>query len=77
MRLQHIFKALSEELANAPAAPATESVTSGSNYGYGDLDKVINKIGESLEKNKGKQKGIAVLDFGEPAIELDLEVYNK
>merc|ERR1711990_1211687 len=45
MRLQHIFKALSEELASAPAP---ESVTSGSNYGYGDLDKVINKIGESL-----------------------------
>jgi len=75
MRLQHIFKALSEELATAPAA-APKS-TSGSNYGYGDLDKVINKIGESLEKNKGKQKGIAVLDFGEPAIELDLEVYYK
>ena len=74
MRLQHIFKALSEELASAPAP---ESVTSGSNYGYGDLDKVINKIGESLEKNKGKQQGIAVLDFGEPAIELDLEVYYK
>ena len=75
MRLQHIFKALSDELAQKPVIEkkAEEKGESGA-YGYGDLDKVIAKIGKSLEKNKGKQKGIAVLDFGEPAIEMDLEV---
>jgi len=74
MRLQHIFKALSQELATAPnSSPEEASTKSVESHGYGDLDKVINKIGKSLEKNKGQQKGIAVLDFGEPAIQMDLE----
>jgi NAD(P)-dependent dehydrogenase (short-subunit alcohol dehydrogenase family)/putative sterol carrier protein len=71
MRLQHIFKQLSEDL-KAKEAPAADSGASDGSYGYGDLDKVISKIGSSLEKNKGKQKGIAVLDFGEPAVQMDL-----
>ena len=76
MRLQHIFKALSQELATAPnSSPEEASTKSVESHGYGDLDKVINKIGKSLEKNKGQQKGIAVLDFGEPAIQMDLEVF--
>jgi len=75
MRLQHIFKQLSEDLNAKPkeeAAPSGTSEASSGSYGYGDLDKVISKIGQSLEKNKGKQKGIAVLDFGEPAVQMDL-----
>jgi len=73
MRLQHIFKQLSEDLKAKPKeeAPASSGASSGS-YGYGDLDKVISKIGQALENNKGKQKGIAVLDFGEPAVQMDL-----
>jgi len=74
MRLQHIFKQLSEDLKAKPkeeASSASSGASSGS-YGYGDLDKVISKIGKALEKNKGKQKGIAVLDFGEPAVQMDL-----
>merc|ERR1719209_853052 len=73
MRLQHIFKQLSEDLKAKPKeeAPASSGASNGS-YGYGDLDKVISKIGQALENNKGKQKGIAVLDFGEPAVQMDL-----
>jgi len=78
MRLQHIFKQLSEDLKAKEAAPAADSdASSGGSYGYGDLDKVISKIGKALEKNKGKQKGIAVLDFGEPAVQMDLTVSLK
>ena len=78
MRLQHIFKQLAEDLKAKEAAPAADSgASSGGSYGYGDLDKVISKIGKSLEKNKGKQKGIAVLDFGEPAVQMDLTVSLK
>jgi len=72
MRLQHIFKQLSEDLKAKEAAPAADAGASSGSYGYGDLDKVISKIGKALEKNKGKQKGIAVLDFGEPAVQMDL-----
>ena len=72
MRLQHIFKQLSEDLKAKEAA--TDSGASSGSYGYGDLDKVISKIGKALQKNKGKQKGIAVLDFGEPAVQMDLTV---
>ena len=74
MRLQHIFKQLSEDLKAKEAAPQADSGASSGSYGYGDLDKVISKIGKALEKNKGKQKGIAVLDFGEPAVQMDLTV---
>ena len=75
MRLQHIFKQLSEDLKAKQASPAADSgASSDGAYGYGDLDKVISKIGKALEKNKGKQKGIAVLDFGEPAVQMDLTV---
>ena len=74
MRLQHIFKELAEDLK--PKA-ADSGASSGDSYGYGDLDKFISKIGKSLEKNKGKQEGIAVLDFGEPAVQMDLTVSLK
>ena len=78
MRLQHIFKQLAKDLKPKETAPAADSgASSGDSYGYGDLDKVISKIGKALEKNKGKQKGIAVLDFGEPAVQMDLTVSLK
>ena len=78
MRLQHIFKQLAEDLKAKEAAPAADSGASSDGfYGYGDLDKVIAKIGKTLEENKGKQKGIAVLDFGEPAVQMDLTVSLK
>merc|ERR1719192_1051315 len=35
--------------------------------------KLSIRSGNLLKKNKGQQKGIAVLDFGEPAIQMDLE----
>jgi len=68
MRLQHIFKQLSEEMASA-AAPEK---TSNGAYGYGNLDKVLGKIEGALKSHAGKHSGVVVLDFGEPAVEMDL-----
>ena len=70
MRLQHIFKQLSEEMASA-AAPEK---TSNGEYGYGNLDKVLGKIEGALKSHAGKHSGVVVLDFGEPAVEMDLSV---
>ena len=70
MRLQHIFKQLSEEMAEAAAPPAQPK----GEYGYGDLDKVLGKIEEALQSHAGKHSGVVVLDFGEPAVQMDLSV---
>ena len=71
MRLQHIFKQLSEEMA--AAAPAVDKSSSGE-FGYGKLDKILAKIELALVEHKGKNKGVVVLDFGEPAVQMDLSV---
>ena len=70
MRLQHIFKQLSEEMASAAAPPKA----SNGEYGYGNLDKVLGKIEEALKSHAGKHSGVVVLDFGEPAVQMDLSV---
>ena len=73
MRLQHIFKQLSEEMATA-AAPAAPAKSSNGEFGYGKLDKILAKIESALVEHKGKNKGIVILDFGEPAVQMDLSV---
>ena len=55
------------EAAAPPAQPKGE-------YGYGDLDKVLGKIEEALQSHAGKHSGVVVLDFGEPAVQMDLSV---
>ena len=74
MRLQHIFKQLSEEMATAAAATPPAAKSSNGEFGYGKLDKVLAKIESALVEHKGKNKGIVILDFGEPAVQMDLSV---